>query len=219
MPMNPVAPKVIIIPAKQELAENRTIKRQLRVAAYCRVSTDDEEQLTSYEAQQTYYTDKIMTNPDWTMAGIYADEGITGTKATKRPEFLKMIRKCKQKKIDLIARNIPDVEVQGNPDADTLLIGWGGTYGHLYTAVEELNRSGKPVAFAHFRYICPLPANTAEVISRYKRVIVAELNKGQFADYLQAKNPMTDIKRINKVQGQPFLVQEIIDGVTKIMEA
>ena len=102
MSMNPVAPKVIIIPAKQELAENRTIKRQLRVAAYCRVSTDDEEQLTSYEAQQTYYTDKIMTNPDWTMAGIYADEGITGTKATKRPEFLKMIRKCKQKKIDLI---------------------------------------------------------------------------------------------------------------------
>lgn len=102
MSMNPVAPKVIIIPAKQEMTENRTIKRQLRVAAYCRVSTDDEEQLTSYEAQQTYYTDKIMTNPDWTMAGIYADEGITGTKATKRPEFLKMIRKCKQKKIDLI---------------------------------------------------------------------------------------------------------------------
>lgn len=126
---------------------------------------------------------------------------------------------ARQKKIDLIARNIPDVEVQGNPDADTLLIGWGGTYGHLYTAVEELNNSGKPVAFAHFRYICPLPANTAEVISRYKRVIVAELNNGQFADYLQAKNPMTDIKRINKVQGQPFLVQEIIDGVTKIMEA
>ena len=130
----------------------------------------------------------------------------------------KMVQ-ARQKKIDLIARNIPDVEVQGNADADTLLIGWGGTYGHLYTAVEELNNSGKPVAFAHFRYICPLPANTAEVISRYKRVIVAELNNGQFADYLQAKNPMTDIKRINKVQGQPFLVQEIIDGVTKIMEA
>lgn len=125
----------------------------------------------------------------------------------------------RQRKIDLIARNIPEVEVQGNPDADTLLIGWGGTYGHLYTAVEELNRAGKPVAFAHFRYICPLPANTAEVISRYKRVIVAELNNGQFADYLQAKHPMVDIKRINKVQGQPFLVQEIIDGVTKFMEA
>ena len=102
MPMNTVAPRVIIIPAKTERAEEKKANRQLRVAAYCRVSTDDEEQLTSYEAQQTYYTDKIMMNPEWTMAGIFADEGITGTKATKRPEFLKMIRKCKQKKIDLI---------------------------------------------------------------------------------------------------------------------
>ena len=72
------------------------------MAAYCRVSTDDEEQLTSYAAQQNYYTDKIMTNRDWTMAGIFADEGITGTSARKRPEFLKMIRMCKQKKIDVV---------------------------------------------------------------------------------------------------------------------
>ena len=125
---------------------------------------------------------------------------------------------ARQKKIDLIARDIPELEVQGDADADTLLIGWGGTYGHLYTAVEELNTAGRRVAFAHFRYICPLPANTDDVIRRYRRVIVAELNNGQFADYLQAKNPMVDIKRINKVQGQPFLVQEIVDGVTKIME-
>ena len=95
-------PKVITIPAKPEAAAQQTIKRQLRVAAYCRVSTDDEEQLTSYEAQQNYYTDKIMTNREWTMAGIFADEGITGTSARKRPEFLKMIRLCKQKKIDIV---------------------------------------------------------------------------------------------------------------------
>ena len=95
-------PKVITIPAKPEAAAQQTIKRQLRVAAYCRVSTDDEEQLTSYEAQQNYYTDKIMTNSNWTMAGIFADEGITGTSARKRPEFLKMIRLCKQKKIDIV---------------------------------------------------------------------------------------------------------------------
>ncbi len=75
---------------------------KLRIAAYCRVSTDDEEQLTSYEAQRTAYIDKIMGNPDWTMAGIFADEGITGTSARKRPEFLRMIRQCRQKKIDLI---------------------------------------------------------------------------------------------------------------------
>ena len=95
-------PKVITIPAKPEAASKPSIRRQLRVAAYCRVSTDDEEQLTSYEAQQNYYTDKIMTNQDWTMAGIFADEGITGTSARKRPEFLRMIRLCKQKKIDII---------------------------------------------------------------------------------------------------------------------
>lgn len=100
--MTETAPRIITIPAKPELAKEKAVQRQLRVAAYCRVSTDDEEQLTSYEAQQNYYTDKIMTNPNWTMAGIFADEGITGTSATKRPEFLKMIRKCRQKKIDLV---------------------------------------------------------------------------------------------------------------------
>lgn len=95
-------PKVITIPAKPEAAKAHTVQRQLRVAAYCRVSTDEEEQLTSYAAQQTYYTDKIMANKNWTMAGIFADEGITGTSARKRPEFLRMIRLCKQKKIDII---------------------------------------------------------------------------------------------------------------------
>ena len=100
-----IGTNVIVIPAKSQMSQQ--VKRQLRVAAYCRVSTDDEEQLTSYEAQQTFYTDKIMENPDWTMAGIFADEGITGTSARKRPEFLRMIRQCKQRKIDLIlARKI-----------------------------------------------------------------------------------------------------------------
>lgn len=92
---------VTVIPAKPAEADS-TKKRQLRVAAYCRVSTEDEEQLTSYEAQCNYYTDKIMNNPEWTMAGIYADEGITGTSVKKREDFKRMIRHCRQKKIDLI---------------------------------------------------------------------------------------------------------------------
>ena len=95
--MRDTTPTVICIPANPEVV--RASKRQLRVAAYCRVSTDDEEQLTSYEAQKNYYTDKIMTNREWTMAGIFADEGITGTSARKRPEFLRMIRQCKQGKM------------------------------------------------------------------------------------------------------------------------
>ena len=98
--MSNTTPTVICIPAKPEVV--LASKRQLRVAAYCRVSTDDEEQLTSYEAQKNYYTDKIMTNREWTMAGIFADEGITGTSARKRPEFLRMIRQCKQGKIDIV---------------------------------------------------------------------------------------------------------------------
>ena len=86
--MPELSPRVITIPANPEKAQIATTPKQLRVAAYCRVSTDDEEQLSSYEAQKNYYTEKIMTTPNWTMAGIYADEGITGTSATKRPEFL-----------------------------------------------------------------------------------------------------------------------------------
>ena len=76
--------------------------RQLRVAAYCRVSTDSDEQEMSFEAQRSYYTDKIMRNPEWSMAGIFADEGISGTQANRRKEFMRMIRQCRQKKIDMI---------------------------------------------------------------------------------------------------------------------
>ena len=95
-------PRVIVIPPKPELQQTAAVTKQLRVAAYCRVSTDEEEQLSSYEAQCEYYTDKIMSNKEWTMAGIFADEGITGTSTKKRTEFLRMVRQCKQKKIDLI---------------------------------------------------------------------------------------------------------------------
>ena len=92
---------VTIIPAKPK-ADQEALKRKLQVAAYCRVSTEEEEQQSSYEAQCNYYTEKIMTNPDWTMAGIFADEGITGTSTKKRDDFNRMIRKCRKKKIDLI---------------------------------------------------------------------------------------------------------------------
>ena len=95
-------PRVIIIPPKPETVQTAAVAKQLRVAAYCRVSTKEEEQASSYEAQCEYYTDKIMSNKEWTMAGIFADEGITGTSTKKRTEFLRMIRQCKQKKIDLI---------------------------------------------------------------------------------------------------------------------
>lgn len=93
--------RVVVIPAKS-CEENKQAAKCLRVAAYCRVITDQEEQESSYEAQISYYTEKIGKNNDWQMAGIFADEGITGTQAKKRPEFLKMIRLCRQRKIDMV---------------------------------------------------------------------------------------------------------------------
>jgi 2-oxoglutarate ferredoxin oxidoreductase subunit alpha len=141
----------------------------------------------------------------------------TGAISTEPTNHEKMVL-TRREKIARIANNIPELEVQCNADADTLLVGWGGTFGHLYTAAQELNNAGTPMAFAQFRYINPLPRNTREVLSRYKRVIVAELNTGMFADYLQAQFPNVKIERINKIQGQPFLVKEIVDNVNKIME-
>ena len=94
--------KLIVIPPVRETAQSQAEKKQLRVAAYCRVSTDDEEQLTSYEAQVSYYTDKITSNPDWVMADVFADEGKTGTSVKSRKDFQRMIRQCRRGKIDLI---------------------------------------------------------------------------------------------------------------------
>ncbi len=141
----------------------------------------------------------------------------TGAISTDAANHEHMVE-LRREKIARIADDIPALEVLGNPDADTLLVGWGGTYGHLHTAADELNAAGTPVAFAHFRYINPLPANTAEVLARYKKVIVAELNTGMFADFLQCRFPETRIARINKIQGQPFAVSEIVEKTRKIME-
>lgn len=100
--MRDTAPRVIKIPAKPDAVKTAAARRQLRVAAYCRVSTKEEDQANSYEVQKEYYTDKIMENPDWTMGGIFADKGITGTSAKKREDFMRMIKHCRQHKIDMI---------------------------------------------------------------------------------------------------------------------
>ena len=140
----------------------------------------------------------------------------TGAISTDPANHEKMVA-IRREKIARIADDIPLLEVQADAEADTLLIGWGGTYGHLRTAADELCAAGTPVALAHFRYINPLPANALDVIRSYRRVIVAELNTGMFADYLQSKLPGVDIRRINKVQGQPFKVSEIVDQVKSLI--
>lgn len=125
----------------------------------------------------------------------------------------------RQTKIDKIADFIPEQEVIGDSDADLLLVGWGGTYGHLYEAMENMQEQGKKVALAHFKYISPLPKNTAEVLSGYKKVVVAEQNNGQFANYLRAKVPGFNPYKFNRVKGQPFVVARLVEEFTKILEA
>ena len=147
------------------------------------------------------------------LGGLEKDAA-TGAISTDPANHEKMVL-TRREKVARIAYDIPDLELNGNPEADTLLVGWGGTYGHLLSACEELNNAGTPVAHAQFRYINPLPANTADVLRRFRRLVVAELNTGMFADYLQAKFPDVEIHRINKIQGQPFLVKEVVDGVLK----
>ena len=116
----------------------------------------------------------------------------------------------RQAKIDKIADFIPELEVLGDPDADLLLVGWGGTYGHLYEAMETMHEQGKKVALAHFKFISPLPKNTVEVLSKYKKVVVAEQNNGQFANYLRGKVPGFNPYRFNRVKGQPFVVARLV---------
>lgn len=142
----------------------------------------------------------------------------TSVISTDGPNHELMV-KARREKIARIADEVPAVEPMLAPDADTILLGWGGTYGHLLAAATQLNAQGHKVAFWQFRYINPLPANTFEVLSRYKNIIVAELNTGMFADYLQMHMPMKEIKRINKVEGQPFLVREVVDGVLNHIKA
>lgn len=150
------------------------------------------------------------------VGGLEKDEH-TSVISTDGPNHERMVN-ARREKIERIAADIPLQTVKGDPNADTILVGWGGTYGHLLTATEQLIADGKPVALAQFRYINPLPANALDLLKGYKNIIVAELNTGMFADYLQSKLPGKEIKRINKVEGQPFMVHEIVEGVIKHME-
>ncbi|MBR1631578.1 MAG: 2-oxoacid:acceptor oxidoreductase subunit alpha [Paludibacteraceae bacterium] len=136
----------------------------------------------------------------------------TGSISTNPANHQRMVD-ARREKIARIAHKIPQLQVEGDPTADTLLVGWGSTRGHLLSAVHELEQQGVKTALAHFTYISPLPANTADVLSRYKRIIVCELNTGQFASYLRSQIEGICVEQVNKVEGQPFSVGDIIKHV------
>ena len=133
------------------------------------------------------------------------------------PENHALMTYNRQEKVNRVANYIPEQEVTGNPDADLLVVGWGGTAGAITLAVEELNNEGKKVAYTHFNYICPLPKNTGDILRKYKKIVVCELNNGQFAGYLRTQFPECPMQQYNKIMGLPFEVGELKDCFTKIL--
>jgi len=121
-------------------------------------------------------------------------------------------------KVRRVVDFIPEQTVEGAEEGELLVIGWGGTYGHLKSAVESLQADGKKISLCHFNYINPLPKNVGEILGRFKKIVVCELNMGQFANYLRMNYPEFDYLQYNKVQGLPFTVIELKDKFNEILE-
>ena len=123
----------------------------------------------------------------------------------------------RRKKVELVAEELPELEVFGAENADVLVVGWGGTRGHLHSAVKQLQEEGKSVAHLHFNYIYPLQKGVAETLKRYKRIVVCELNEGQFAGYLRQQFQDVVIESYGNTEGQPFTVIEIKEKVNSML--
>ncbi len=149
------------------------------------------------------------------LGGLEKD-GKTGAISTD-PENHDLMCRLRAEKVARIP--VPNLEVAGDTDEDALLIvGFGGTYGHLYSAMEELQKKGYKAALAHFEYINPLPANTAEVLRHYKKAVVAEQNLGQLAAYLRSRVEGFAPAQFNQVKGQPFVVSELVNAFEEIIK-
>ncbi len=122
-------------------------------------------------------------------------------------------------KVAHISNILPLAEVEGDSDAEVLVVGWGGSYGYLYEAVNAMLEAGQKIALLHFRFINPLPSNTEELLKKYKKVVVVEQNLGQFAQYLRGQFPWFMPEQYNRVTGQPFTVTELVEVFTKLIEA
>lgn len=134
------------------------------------------------------------------------------------PENHEKMVKIRAEKVARVVNEIPDLEVQGDKKGELLLVGWGGSFGFIITAVRELLAEGYNVSFVNFNYINPLPGNVKEVFRNFKRIVVCELNLGQFADYLRMKHQEFTYHQINKVQGIPFTINDIKEKCIKMLE-
>ena len=181
------------------------------------VTPEQKDNYTPYErdpeTKVRYWAIPGMEGYTHIIGGLEKD-GKTGAISTN-PENHDLMCRLRAEKVAKIP--VPDVEVSGDDDAELLIVGFGGTYGHLFSAMEELRQEGHRVALAHFQYINPLPANTATVLKKYKKVVVAEQNLGQFATYLRSKVDGFTPYQYNEVKGQPFVVAELVKAFKDII--
>lgn len=134
------------------------------------------------------------------------------------PENHELMVNLRAEKVARVANEIPDLKVFGASSGNLLVVGWGGSYGYLITAVRELQAEGYGVSLANFNFINPLPKNVKKIFSQFKKIVVCELNLGQFADYLRIKHQEFTYEQINKVQGIPFTVNDIKEKCIKMLE-
>ena len=170
-------------------------------------------------------TDKL--NRTWAIPGTKGLEhrigglekqAITGNVSYDPNNHEEMV-KVRAEKVARVANFIPELEFNGDDNADLLVVGWGGTYGGLHTAVSAMLADGKSVAHAHFNFINPLPKNTAAVFAKFKKIIVCELNNGQFIKLLQSELPQFDYSQYNKIQGLPFSKSQLVNEFNNLLEA
>lgn len=143
-------------------------------------------------------------------------ENITGVVTTDGPNHELMV-KLRAEKIERVANKLPKIEVKGCDEGDLLLVGWGSTEGAINQAMNQALKNGKKVGHIQFNYIKPLPVNTAEVLNKFKKIMVCELNMGQFAAYLKSIYPQHEWLQYNKVQGLPFTIKEISEQIKKVL--
>ncbi len=179
----------------------------------------------SPEEFQPYIRDEEKLNRYWVAPGEKGLEHRIG--GLEKQEFTgnvsydpnnhEQMTQVRAKKVEKVADYIPEQDIVGDGTGDVLLVGWGSTYGTLLTAAKELQHAGKKVDLAHFNYINPLPKNTQALLNKYKKILVCELNMGQFAGYLRTNFPESNILQYNKIQGLPFTIKEIKEKVKEIL--
>jgi 2-oxoglutarate/2-oxoacid ferredoxin oxidoreductase subunit alpha len=172
-----------------------------------------------------YKRDEELLSRKWAIPGTpNLEHRIGGLEKTIKgtvsyvPENHELMVGLRAEKVEKVANVIPDLTVFGPESGELLVVGWGGSYGYLVTAVRELLSEGYNASLVNFNFINPLPKNTGEIFSRFRKIVVCELNSGQFANYLRIKHQDFKYEQINKIQGLPFTVQEIKEKCIKILE-